>query len=146
MALGAQMLVASGIADNDGDAEALLVDAVDSGRAMEKLGEVIEAQDGDPSVIDDESLLPSTGRYEEITASEDGYVGTCDARTIGVAAMRLGAGRRRQEDTIDPAVGITLLAKPGDRVSKGDAIARIEYRHQARLDEALRRLAKPGLS
>lgn len=142
MALGAQMLVASGIADDDGDAEALLVDAVDSGRAMEKLGEVIEAQDGDPSVIDDESLLPSTGRYEEITASEDGYVGTCDARTIGVAAMRLGAGRRRQEDTIDPAVGITLLAKPGDRVSRGDAIARIEYRHQARLDEALRLLTE----
>lgn len=140
MALGAQMLVASGIADDDGEAETLLGEAVDSGRAMEKFGEVIEAQDGDPGVIDDQGKLPSTGKFEEITAPEEGYVATCDARTVGVAAMRLGAGRRRQEDTIDPAVGITLLAKPGDRVSKGDAIARIEYRHQARLDEALRLL------
>ena len=141
LALGAQMLLASGIADNTDEAEALLVDSVDSGRAMEKLRDVIAAQGGDPGVIDDESLLPSTGKYEEISAPEDGYVGTCDARTIGVAAMRLGAGRSRKEDTIDPAVGITLLAKPGDRVSKGDPLARIEYRHQARLDEALRLLA-----
>ncbi len=55
--------------------------------------------------------------------------------------MRLGAGRARKEDTIDPAVGITVLAKPGDQVEVGTPLAVLEYRHQARLDEALRILA-----
>ncbi len=120
MALGAEMLIASGISPDPTDAGARLRAAVESGRAMEKFGQAIAEQDGDPRVIEDETLLPSAGRYEDVTSPEDGYIGACDARTVGVAAMRLGAGRTRKEDTIDPGVGITLLAKPGDAVSQGD--------------------------
>lgn len=141
MALAAQMLVASGVTDTADGARDRLTEAVDSGAAIERFRDVISEQDGDPSVVDDDSVLPSTGRFEEIPAPESGHLATCDARTIGVAAMRLGAGRSRKEDTIDPAVGITLLAKPGDRVERGEPIARLEYRHQARLDEALRILS-----
>ena len=73
-----------------------------------------------------------------LEAKQAGYVSVCDARSVGVAGMRLGAGRARKEDTIDPAVGITVLAKPGDEVEEGTPLAVLEYRHQARLDEALR--------
>ena len=142
MALGAQMLLASGSAETADDARERLTEAVESGAAIERFRDVISAQNGDPDVIDDESILPSTGRFEEIPAPDSGYLGSCDARTIGIAAMRLGAGRSRKEDTIDPAVGITLLAKPGDEVERGHPIARLEYRHQARLDEALRILGE----
>jgi thymidine phosphorylase len=55
--------------------------------------------------------------------------------------MRLGAGRERQEDTVDPGVGISLVAKVGDRVETGQPLCRFRYRHEARLTESLRLLA-----
>ena len=145
MALGEQMLVVTGVASSTEDARQQLEAVVASGAALDKFIEVVEAQDGDSSVIKDTDLLPSTGKHWTIESRSEGFVASCDARAVGVAGMRLGAGRQRKEDTIDPAVGITILAKPGDPVEVGTPLAVLEYRHQARLDESLRILADAWL-
>ncbi len=138
MELGIQMLLQTGVAADADAARSDLQRCIDDGTALEKFMEVVEAQGGDPAAIENPDLLPSTGKHWTIEAKQPGFVSTCDARTVGVAGMRLGAGRARKEDTIDPAVGITILAKPGDEVEIGTPLAVLEYRHQARLDEALR--------
>lgn len=138
LAIGAEMLMIAGVAPDEQSARARLEWTRSSGRALEVFATVIGAQGGDPGVLDDPSRLPSAGQTHEITADRSGFVSVCDAYKVGVAAMRLGAGRERKEDTIDPGVGITLLAKPGMEVSKGEPLARLRYRHAARLEESLR--------
>ncbi len=131
--LGSEMLQLAGLAQDDEAARGLLRAAVDSGAAMQKFAEVIEEQGGDPRVVDHPSLLPKAKFQEELPAPRSGYVTVCDALKVGVAAMRLGAGRERKEDKIDPAVGITIVAKPGERVDEGQPLARISYNDEGRL-------------
>jgi pyrimidine-nucleoside phosphorylase len=128
MALGEVMLELAGI---EGGRE-VLVDAIDSGKALQKLIDVATAQGGDPAFIEDPSLLPMCSYEEMITSPATGYVTRCDALTIGVVATRLGAGRERKEDTVDPGVGITLEAKTGERVEKGQPLARVHFNDPAR--------------
>lgn len=123
LAFGEVMLELAGI---DGG-RAVLIEAVESGRALQKFVDVAVAQGGDPSVIESPELLPVCAHEAVITAERDGYITRCDARTIGSAATRLGAGRDRKEDAIDPGVGITLEAKVGDRVEVGDPLARVRF-------------------
>lgn len=130
MTFGEVMMEMAGI---DGG-RAALEEAISSGRALEKLVEVVAAQGGDPSVIENPDLLPTCANEAVLTADRDGFVTRCDALTVGVAATRLGAGRDRKEDDIDPGVGITVEAKVGDRVSTGDTLARIRYSDQAKWD------------
>lgn len=132
LTLGAEMLILAGRAPDSGMARQMMTRVVRSGEALAVFARVVEAQGGDPRVVDDLSLLPTAPRQAEITAPESGWVSSCPARTVGVAAARLGAGRERKEDTIDPGVGITLLAKPGDRVEQGRTLARIAYREESR--------------
>ena len=134
--LGSEMLQLAGLAQDDEAARGLLRAAVDSGAALQKFAEVIEEQGGDPRVVDHPSLLPKAKFQEELPAPRSGYVTVCDALKVGVAAMRLGAGRERKEDKIDPAVGITIVAKPGERVDEGQPLARISYNDEGRLDMA----------
>jgi thymidine phosphorylase len=138
MALGSEMLLAAGVSSTGDDARQRLRAVVDSGRALEIFAEVVAAQGGNPLVIENDSILDRADRTHEIAADRSGVVTGCHARKIGVGAMRLGAGRERKEDTIDPGVGITLHAKPGESVHTGDPLATLRYRHPARLQEALR--------
>jgi thymidine phosphorylase len=101
---------------------------------MEKLIEVTVAQGGDPSVIENPDLLPTCANEAILTASRSGFVTRCDALTLGAAATRLGAGRDRKEDDIDPGVGITIDAKVGSTVSIGDTLARVRYSDPAKWD------------
>ena len=103
---------------------------------MEKFQEVIVAQDGNPAVADDRSLLPMAPLRFELTANAAGYVSKCDALDIGNAGVRLGAGRSRKEDEVDPGVSISLHAKLGDKVDKGQPLATIAYSDEARLEAA----------
>ena len=117
----------------------LLAKTIDDGTAFELFGKVVEAQGGDRRVVEDpEDVLPRAPHQAEVAAEAAGYLTTLDAYKVGVAAMRLGAGRERKEDTIDPAVGITLHAKPGAEVAKDQPLLTLHYRHPARLEEALR--------
>lgn len=136
-ALAAEMLVLGGAVDDPAQARTQLEEAVTTGRAFDKLVEVVDAQGGDPAVLNDTSLLATADGESVVTADRDGVVDGCDALDIAVAAMRLGAGRTTMEDAIDPAVGLTIEVKVGDTVSAGDALARIHYNDAGGLDDAL---------
>ena len=123
MALGEVMLELAGV---DGGRD-LLQSKIDSGEAFRKLKEVAVAQGGDPTVIDDPSLLPQ-GRYEaSLPSPRSGFVQVCDALRIGTVVTRLGAGRESMGDQIDPGVGITVHKKVGDRVAAGDNLATVVH-------------------
>jgi len=128
LAFGEVMMELAGI---EGGRE-LLTEAVESGRALQKLIDVAVAQGGDASVIESPDLLPVCAHEAMITAPRGGHVTRCDALTIGTVATRLGAGRERKEDTIDPGVGITLLAKVGDEVARGEPLAKVRYNDATR--------------
>ncbi len=72
-----------------------------------------------------------------MTAPRAGYLARCDALDLGMAAMRLGAGRERKEDAIDPGVGISLMAKVGERVEAGQPLASLAWSVPERLEDAL---------
>lgn len=137
VSLGAEMLLLAGVADSAAEARALLEQSVSSGAALEVFARVVEAQGGDVAVVDDPSLLPTAPDHHDVLAVSSGTITRCDARGIGVAAMSLGAGRERKEDDIDPAVGITVLAKVGDDVSAGQPLGVLHYRDEQRLARAL---------
>jgi len=115
--------------------------AIDSGDALQKLIDVTIAQGGDPRVLEDTSLL-AVAQYEAVLeAPTDGFVTTCDALIIGMAATRLGAGRTSKKDVIDPGVGITVHAKVGDAVSAGDPLATVRYSDEERWEDRREGLA-----
>lgn len=123
LALAEVMLELAGVEGG----RALLESKIESGEALEKLKEVIVAQGGDSSVIDEPSKFPVAPKSADVTADSAGFVTACNALTIGITATRLGAGRERQEDVIDPGVGITVHKKIGDSVEPGDALATVRY-------------------
>src|SRR5665811_204512 len=127
MRLGEEMLLLGGVARDGADARRQLEAAVTSGAAMDILAKVIEAQGGDPRVLDDPSILPAADRIHMIVADRSGFVERCDALAVGRSAVRLGAGRHAKEDEVDPGVGITLHAKVGDEVAHGTPLAAVRY-------------------
>jgi pyrimidine-nucleoside phosphorylase len=133
--LAARMLMAAGVTGSPDEAALSVAGAIESGAALDAFRRVVAAQGGDTSFVDDPGSLPSAPETAEVTAQRAGWVARCDARTVGVAAMRLGAGRERKEDEVDHGVGITLLAKVGDKVEKGQPVAKVRYRSLERWDE-----------
>ena len=123
-AFAAAMLEMAGIDNAAGRIER----AIASGEAMERFRCMISAHGGDPRVIEDRSLLPIAPEETVVTAPRSGYITGCDARDIGVAATRLGAGRTKKEDDVDPGVGIELLVKRGDEVAAGQALCKLTHR------------------
>src|SRR5438094_6364229 len=136
--LAARMLVLGKVAPDRGDAERQVREAIRSGAGLERFRRIIEAQGGDPKVVDDYTRLPQAPHHHIVSAPRPGYVAGIDAGLIGRASVALGAGRDRVEDPIDHAVGILLAAKPGDAVRAGDPVLEVHYRDRGRLDAALR--------
>jgi thymidine phosphorylase len=110
---------------------------VASGKALETLGRIIEAQGGNPRVIDDPDLLPQAGEVEVFRAPRNGVISQVEPRRIGQAIIELGGGRRALEDAIDSSVGFVIPAKPGDRVSEGEPLASVFARDRAGIDLGL---------
>jgi pyrimidine-nucleoside phosphorylase len=132
----AEMLVLAGDDDFEG-ATAQVDHALTSGAALDVLIRLTAAQGGDASYIEDPSKFDIARRRHVIEADRDGWVTECNAYAIGTAAVRLGAGREYKEDTIDHSVGFTIEAKIGDRVVRGQPLATVAYRDEAKLDSAL---------
>lgn len=130
LVLGSHMLMAAGRAQSLLEAEALLKAALKSGAGLAKLGEMIAAQGGDSRVCEDVSLLPMAKIIKPALAPASGYITGMDAAQLGLCAQRMGAGRIRKEDTIDPAVGFVLHKRIGDRVEKGEAMAMIHAKDE----------------
>lgn len=118
-ALGAHMLMLGGVAKDEADAHAQLRRAIASGAALAKFREIVAAQGGDVRTIDDPKLLPQAKWQVPLAAPQSGFVQDVDAMGVAMAALRLGAGRARAEDKVDPAVGISHLVKIGERVEAG---------------------------
>jgi pyrimidine-nucleoside phosphorylase len=129
-----------GLGGVDGGRERV-VDAIGSGAALGKFRDLVEAQGGDPEIVDDPDLLPQADHRDDVRAAAEGFVTKCDARTIGVAATRLGAGRERKDQDVDHAVGVTVHSKIGDRVSRGDSLATVAYNDSSRWEAQRERLA-----
>ncbi len=123
MAFGEVMLELGGI---DGGRE-MLESKIESGAALNKFKEVIVAQGGDPSVVEDWDRFPSADFEARISAGQSGYVSEIDALIVGTTSTRLGAGREEQHDIIDPSVSISLHRKVGDAVDSGDTLATVRY-------------------
>ena len=93
-------------------------------------------QGGDPRVLDDYRRLPMGKKQCVIAAEADGIVESIECELLGIACCRLGAGRERVEDRIDPAVGLIVHRKVGDRVSRGEPLVTLHYNDDAKMEAA----------
>lgn len=125
LTLGSQMVVLGGKAETLDEARSLLEEAIQSGKALDKLKEFLTTQGGDANVVDDPSLLAQAKYQIELPAQRSGKISEMQAEKIGIASMLLGAGRASKEDEIDMAVGIVLNKKMGDDVKEGESILTI---------------------
>jgi thymidine phosphorylase len=138
--LGVEMLLLVGASPDRTDARRRLEESVSSGRALETLGRIIEAQGGDPKVLDDPGLLPQAAEVEVFRAHRDGVIAQIEPRRIGRAILELGGGRRTIDDEIDPSVGFVIPAKPGDRVRAGEPLASVFARGRGDVEAAVEAL------
>ena len=136
LTLGAHMLVLGNKAKNAEEARKILNDIISSGKGIEKLKELVEAQGGNPEFVTNPHLMPLPAIVEPVKASESGYIKEIKADDIGRAALVLGDGRETMESVIDLSVGIVIHKKIGDFVSKGEAIATIYANDSAKKLEA----------
>ena len=139
--ISAEMLLLAGHAKEERDAREMATGALDSGRALDKFREFVEAQGGDGLVVDDQQRLPSARFVCQVPCPQSGYVAAVDAREIGLAIVEMGGGRARKGDAIDHAAGVVLHAKIGDRVERGDPLVEVHINDQDRLESALPRVS-----
>jgi pyrimidine-nucleoside phosphorylase len=144
-ALAAEMLLLGGAARDRDSACAVLERTLASGRAADKCRALIEAQGGNPAVLDDPAVLPQAPETAVYEAPMEGMVTVVEPRAIGRAIVAMGGGRRTMEDEIDPAVGFVITVNPGERVARGQPLATVHARDAAgialgrrALEEAIR--------
>jgi pyrimidine-nucleoside phosphorylase len=140
LTVAGQMLILGGKAQDAEEARAILLEALQSGRALAKFKEWIAAQGGDLAVVDHPSRLPQATIIQDVPGPRTGYVAGLDALEVGLTAMLLGAGRAKKGDPIDHAVGVVLRAKTGDYVELGEPLLTIHANDGHRLAQARERL------
>jgi len=133
-ALTSRLLLSGGLAQSETQAVEMIKSAVDSGRALAKLEEIIIAQGGDPRVLEDYSLLGTSSVKIPILAETAGYVRAIDARAIGYALVRIKAGRMKVSDTLDYGAGALLIPKIGDFLEAGEPIGEIHANNPAQAE------------
>src|SRR5215468_2558468 len=138
--LAARMLMVGGVENDLEVARNEAREAITSGQALERFRACIEAQGGDPRVLDDPKLLPQASKQRVITADRGGFVTGVETAEIGRVVMDWGGGRRRLEDAIDYAVGLRLHTKLGDQVNAGDPLITTYYNDESKFEEMDARL------
>jgi thymidine phosphorylase len=137
LALAAEMLCAAGLAASNTDGMRLAREALDGGRAAETFGRMVHALGGSTGFIEDcRAFLPKAEIEHAVKAPRGGYVAGIATREIGLAVVGLGGGRRKPEDIVDHAVGITGLLPVGAEVAEGDALAIVRARSERSAEEA----------
>lgn len=121
--LAGQMLKLSGIVGSVDEAIPILKSAVESGEGLKRLRGMLVELGGDPLFVDEPERLVNVSKLIPICSENAGFVGEMDAKLIGTAALMLGAGREKAGDSVDPAVGILMKKRYGDRVEKGEELA-----------------------
>lgn len=134
--LAAEMLLMGGAVSEIEGGRALYNELIESGAALKKMGQIIEAQSGDPRVADDYRLLPSAAHEQPVLTPQTGYVQTIDAEAVGHASMLLGAGRARLDAKIDLGVGLMVEARIGDKIERGSTLVTLHFNDQAPVEEA----------
>lgn len=135
--LAARMIFQAKVTATLEEARELAVKKLVDGSAYKKFKEVVTAQGGDARALDKFELLPNATGERVIIAPRTGYVSAIDAEDIGRAASMIGAGRGQKDDPIDPAVGVILDIKVGEKVEAGSPVARVYYTREDNLDEAV---------
>ncbi len=125
LTLGAYMLLSSKTVRTVDEGKAILLEKIKNRNGLEKFRELLIQQGGNPSIIDDYSLLPISNEKLSVTACCDGYVYSMNTAEIGRASLETGAGRASKADKIDFGAGIIMKVRIGDYVHKGDMIAEI---------------------
>lgn len=138
--LAGRLLMLSNIASAQEEAEIMLKKAVEDGSGFTRLRSMLEEMGGDVRYVDDPNLLVRTKRIVPIYTDRTGYIKKLDAKSIGLAALLLGAGREKAGDTVDPAVGILMKKRCGDRIEKDEPIAYMYVNDETNLDEAVSKL------
>ena len=132
--LSVEMLLLAKVTSDRAAARAMLKEAITSGRAAEQFVRIIQRQGGDPKVVEDPSLLPQAAQCELYTAPRGGIVARVEPRAVGRGVIALGGGRNTMADTVDPAVGFVITAKPGEVVQAGEPLASIFARDKAGIE------------
>ncbi|MEP6621876.1 MAG: thymidine phosphorylase [bacterium] len=130
-ALGAEMLMLAKVAKDRDDARRMMERAIATGRAAEHFQRIIEAQGGNPAVVDDPSIMPQAAEVEIFSAPRRGFVSRVEPRAIGRGIASLGGGRATMEDVLDLSVGFVITARPGDWVEQGEPLATIFAKDRA---------------
>ena len=138
--ISAHMLVLGGVASDADAGRDMSLRAIESGQALAKFREWIEAQRGDLRVIDDESLLPRANCVRVVGAPRRGHLAELDAMEVGLTCVELGGGRREKGDIIDHSVGIVVHLKVGDQVASGQPLFTVHARDEDDLQQAVGRL------
>ncbi len=138
--LAARMIFLAKIAPTLDEAREVAQQKLLDGSGYRKFKEVIEAQGGNPQVLDRFELLPNATGVREIASPRAGYVSAIAAEDIGMASSMIGAGRNTKEDTIDPAVGVILEVKTGQKIEAGAVLCRLYYTREDNLEEAAQQI------
>lgn len=141
IALAAEMIGLTRAVDDPAALDRQLREKLNNGEALARFREMVRLQHGDVEVIDDPAKLPQASIVEDFAAARGGYVSAVNADAIGRACIVLGAGRKKTEDPVDFAVGISHLVKIGERVEAGDALLKIHANDAGQRDEAKKLLA-----
>ena len=134
--VSAHMLVLGKRAADLGEGRAMAEKSISDGSAFETLRILVQAQSGDVSYIDDTSKFPKAAYIEEVKSPQSGYLSEVQARTVGEAAVTLGAGRAKKSDPVDHAVGFLIHHKVGDRLEAGEPLFSVHANDESRLAEA----------
>ena len=137
LTLAGKMLILSNLAGDMADAKAKLMRALESGEGLNKLKLMLSALGGrDEFVENPYKLVSGVKQRIDIYPAKDGYIGDMHADMIGISAQLLGAGRAKKGDSIDPATGLVMHVRRGDRVTTRDALATMYVNDASHLDEA----------
>ncbi len=138
--LGGEMLYLGGKAKNSDGGKALIEKSIENGTGLKKFAEIVKAQGGDASFIDDFTKLPQAKFKIPVISQRSGYIKDMQTESIGKLAAFLGAGRMKKGDKIDLSVGIKFPKKVGDRIEKGEKIATILANDESKGKEAAKKL------
>jgi pyrimidine-nucleoside phosphorylase len=140
LTMGVQMLLLTGQAKDEKEARSRLEKLLLNGEALDRFKDLVRAQGGDTTPIDNPGLLPQAPIVRHVTSPRDGYVSQLDAMVVGLTALDLGAGRKQKGDPIDHAVGIVLHKKIGDSVGQDEQLCTIHAQSEESADVAQARL------
>jgi pyrimidine-nucleoside phosphorylase len=133
--VGSHLLVLGKKFKNLAAARAACEAALEDGSAFAKFRSLVEVQGGDVNQLDNPDLLPKAGLIQTVTAPKAGYLKELNAREVGLAAVALGGGRAKKGDAIDPAVGIVVHHKVGDKLAKGDPLFTVHANDAQKMED-----------